>query len=158
MQAVKAATRPAAHSLQTPVPASQLRGNTDGSVAHIHHILGQAASSGEELRHQGGTRDPGDGAASYPKQIPLGGCRKGYLFGRDFLAKLNSEYSFRPPPPLYTYIEIIIWPICLSLAKLIFLLRNASWVIKAAQPMVSSARQVFIKPISGVVGGTMTRK
>ena len=50
---------------------------------------------------------------------------------------------------LSLYVQIITWLICLSLAKLIFLLRSARWVIKTAQPMVNSTQQVFIKPSSG---------
>lgn len=61
------------------------------------------------------------------------------------LARLNSKRSFS----LSIYVQIITWLICLSLAKLIFLLRSASWVIKTAQPMVNSTQQVFIKPSSG---------
>lgn len=59
--------------------------------------------------------------------------------------RLNSKRSF----PLSLYVQIITWLICLLLAKLIFLLRSASWVIKTAQPMVNSTQQVFIKPTSG---------
>lgn len=137
-------TEPATQSLQTSCFCQSVRGNPDSNVAHIPCLA--ASEQGGEPGHRGGVRDPGAGAnVPQPNRVCIfsGFGVGGGVLG--ILVRLNSKRSF----PLSIYIQIITWLICLLLAKLVFLLRSASWVIKTAQPMVNSTQQVFIKPHSG---------
>ena len=134
-------TRPAAPSWQPPAGCQSVRGNPDSHVAPS----GCLAAS-EQDREAGSWVASGIPApVSHPHRVRSSqGLSRGWLRVRySGKAELQAFLS------LSLYVQIITWLICLSLAKLIFLLRSASWVIKTAQPMVNSTQQVFIKPSSG---------
>lgn len=94
----------------------------------------------------GSHRDPGTGAANMPPKRGL--CLWGAV-GAAAECEVFGKAELPAPSSLSICVQIITWPICLLLAKLIFLLRNASWVVNTVQPMVNSTQQIFIKPDSG---------
>lgn len=127
-----------------PLPLPVREGKCTGQCGPYSRLA--ASEQGREPGHRGCVRDPGGGTVTVPcrQSLRLPALVQGRLRVR-YPGEADSERPF----PLSVYVQIITWRICLSLAKLIFLLRSASWVIKTAQPMVTPTQQVFSKPSSG---------